>query len=433
VSHANLARGALAIRAGDLSSAATYARALEEAQCRDVAGLLRGQLLRTRVEPQSGSSETAACLARLRAIAAAQRSKPGMLATDLLTRISETGPIHGEIVLLESGDNYILSQFAEEVVGSLHRLSKEALLVVQGEAERRSTRWVGALRRQAILADDASRAAIELLARIGDPRDAVFLRSLATHDRTLRPTAAAMSRRLAPSVEIADLGIVELSIDRKPIAKRLRRKVLGLLCFVSSRPMMAATRDEALDALWPDLAPTTAVNSLHQTIYFLRRLLEPDYREGLGAGYVQFDGEVLSFDGDLVDSQSRMCWRLIADGQRGDARAIDRLLASYTGKFALDFSYEDWAHAYRENLHAAVLGVVEQRIELLLHAGDSDRAAQAAQTILMVDATADAIELQLLRAYKRGGRHAAAAEQYAHYATMLREELGTDPPLLADI
>ena len=196
---------------------------------------------------------------------------------------------------------------------------------------------------------------------------------------------------------------------------------------------MASTRDEALEALWPDLAPTTAVNSLHQTIYFLRRLLEPNYKEGVGAGYVLFDGEVLSFDSDLIDSRSRRCWRLIASWQRGDHEAIDALLATYVGKFALDFSYEDWAAAYRENLHAAVLGAVEQEIAGLIRAGNTDKAALAAQSLLLVDPTADAIELQLLQAYKRGGRHAAAAEQYAHYSSMVRDELGVEPPAFADI
>ena len=56
-----------------------------------------------------------------------------------------------------------------------------------------------------------------------------------------------------------------------------------------------------------------------------------------------------------------------------------------------------------------------------------------AQRVLAIDPAADAIELELLRAYKLGGRHAAAAEQYAHYAAYLRGELGADPPAYQDI
>jgi DNA-binding SARP family transcriptional activator len=53
--------------------------------------------------------------------------------------------------------------------------------------------------------------------------------------------------------------------------------------------------------------------------------------------------------------------------------------------------------------------------------------------MLAVDPTADAVELGLLRIYKSTGRQAAAAEQYAHYAGVLREELGAEPPSFDDI
>ena len=35
--------------------------------------------------------------------------------------------------------------------------------------------------------------------------------------------------------------------------------------------------------------------------------------------------------------------------------------------------------------------------------------------------------LPLLRLYRVSGAHSAAAEQYAHYATYMREELGVEP------
>ena len=37
---------------------------------------------------------------------------------------------------------------------------------------------------------------------------------------------------------------------------------------------MSSTRDQVLDALWPELDPVDALNSLNQTVYFLRRVLE---------------------------------------------------------------------------------------------------------------------------------------------------------------
>ena len=49
-------------------------------------------------------------------------------------------------------------------------------------------------------------------------------------------------------------------------------------------PDLASTRDQVLEALWPDLDPVDAVNSLNQTVYFLRRVLEEDYVDDLSPG-----------------------------------------------------------------------------------------------------------------------------------------------------
>jgi DNA-binding SARP family transcriptional activator len=357
---------------------------------------------------------------------------PCQLLVELLAGIAGDTTIDSAVTQLSEPESYLLSYLAEEMVRSIDRLSEPALGLVSQEAMRRPNRWIYPIREAALL-PAASRRAVRLMADIGGSAEASMLRAAATRDKSLRDIASEMTRRLAARVEVDDLGVVALLVGGERNSRRVRRKVLGLLCFVASRPLMAATRDEALDALWPDLAPATAVNSLHQTIYFLGRLLEPEYREGLSAGYLQFDGEVLRLDPDLVDTASRRCWRKIAGWQEGDETQADELVVAYRAKFALDFSYEDWAQSYRENLHAAVLSTAEARIDQLLMRGESDHAAQAAQALLRVDPTADAIELQLLKAYKIGGRHAAAAEQYAHYASIIRDELGADPPALADI
>jgi two-component SAPR family response regulator len=109
------------------------------------------------------------------------------------------------------------------------------------------------------------------------------------------------------------------------------------------------------------------------------------------------------------------------------------LVEIYRGTYALDFSYDEWAVSYRDNLHAAVLAAIEVELRTALKSFDVDRAIEIAQAILAVDPAADAIELELLRAYKIGGRQAAATEQYAHYASYVRRELGAEPPSFDDI
>ena len=74
------------------------------------------------------------------------------------------------------------------------------------------------------------------LAAIGGRDDESFLRVIGASSKAVRPIASAISRRLAPAVYLWDLGPVRLEIGGVPLRQRLRRKVLGLLCFLASHP-----------------------------------------------------------------------------------------------------------------------------------------------------------------------------------------------------
>ena len=109
---------------------------------------------------------------------------------------------------------------------------------------------------------------------------------------------------------------------------------------------------------------------------------------------------------------------------------VERLATLYRGRFALDFEYEDWASGYRDSLHATYLEVIERSVHDDFKSGHFDRAIRIARRALDVDRTAEQIEVSLLRLYRVSGAHAAAAEQYAHYASYMRDELGVEPPPL---
>ncbi len=126
---------------------------------------------------------------------------------------------------------------------------------------------------------------------------------------------------------------------------------------------MSATRDQVLDALWPDLEPDVAANSLNQTIYFLRRVFEPAFSEDVTSpGYVHHDSDVLWLDPELVTSRSIATRRSQFARPRRDPSPenVERLSAAYGGRFALDFAYEEWAVAYRDSMHAAYLEIIER-------------------------------------------------------------------------
>ena len=189
-------------------------------------------------------------------------------------------------------------------------------------------------------------------------------------------------------VEDQNRVIIEIG-NRIVQGSAVRRKVLALLCFLLTRPSLSSTRDQVLDALWPDLDPPDALNSLNQTVYFLRRVLEERYVEDLSPGYLHHDSDLIWLDPELVTSRSNDCRRLIKSlPLRQPPIKSMPLVEAYRGRFALDFEYEEWAAPYRDWLHASYLEIVERAVADDLETGHFERGINLARQVLDVDPNA---------------------------------------------
>ena len=330
----------------------------------------------------------------------------------------------------------VLSMLAEAVVLRLGDLDTSAAELVFSEAERRPWRWRPALRSALRrTSGPATEAAATLLEAIGEREDVALLdRVDRTRDRRGPRLGHRLSRRLAERVFIEDLGRVRVIAGSRTIeGAEVRRKVLALLCLLLTRPRFASTRDEVIDSLWPDHDPASALNSLNQTVYFLRRVFEPTYADEVSPGYVGQDGETIWLDQELISCRSRHCLELIESMPGVPTPEGSLALAkAYRGRFALDFMYEEWAAGYRDGLHAAYLRVMENSIRLDLDSGHLHRGTFIAEQASAVDPEAEGIQVALIRLYQHSGAHAAAAEQYRHYARGMTD-LGLEPTALADL
>jgi len=372
------------------------------------------------------------------ALATAQGAKLWSMFGKTLISLADRGADHSAAVLTAGTQlPAVLSTLSNVVLIRIAGLNAAALSEVAHEAERRPWRWRESLRRSLPHAEglDLQRLA-ELLERVGQADDIWRLREA---ERRIRHGKGprlgfALARRLAHRVFVEDLGRVRVVVGERTIeGGDVRRKVLALLCLLLSKPSFASTRDEVLDSLWPEHDPSSALNSLNQTVYFLRRVFEPDFRDETSPGYVGQDGETIWLDSDLVDSRSRRCFELIrATPGEPTTEAAVAIASQYRGRFALDFAYEEWAAAYRDALHAGYLRIVERAVHADLDTGHLGRGIFIAERAVEVDPDAEEIQLALVRLYRHSGAHAAAAEQYAHYSKIMND-LGIDPPPLADL
>lgn len=343
------------------------------------------------------------------------------------------------VASIGSARPWVLTYLADVLVPELGSLNNDAVSIAGAATRLHSARWRTELRRFIDAGPDGRTEVIgRLLEGIGERQDIRRLRGIARHrkrDSRAADLGRALARRIALKVRLEDQGRVTIVVGDKVVAgSNVRRKVLALACFLISRPNMSCTRDQVLDALWPDMDPETAANSLNQTVYFLRRVFEEEYVEDESPGYLHHDSELIWLDTELISSRSAECRAYLREmGRPPTPDQVERLSSMYRGRFALDFEYEHWADDHRDTMHAAYLEIMERAVRDDLAAGHHDRGIAVARAALEVEPSAEQIEITLLRLYRVTGAHAAAAEQYEHYASTVREELGIDPPTLESL
>jgi two-component SAPR family response regulator len=171
-------------------------------------------------------------------------------------------------------------------------------------------------------------------------------------------------------------------------------------------------------------------------MYFLRRDIDPWFDDDVSAPYIRAQGELVLLDTDKVTAQSAVFQEEATRRLRGSTRDTEgagALLRRYTGRFAPEFEYEEWAAGWRDSVHAAFLLLSQRTARELIEEGHYGEAVVVARHALSVDPDAIDLEGVLIWLYARLGSARAAAEQYAHYASSYEEVAGTPPRSLADL
>jgi LuxR family maltose regulon positive regulatory protein len=331
-----------------------------------------------------------------------------------------------------------LQQVADAIGQSLHLLPVLPAELI-ASISRWRTRWLPVLRKQLDSGDTANAAvAASLLDDYGSSEDVIRLRAFdKTYRKRLRLVGLGrrLAKRTSPILFVHDLGRVELRVGNRDIPMSdIRRKPASLLMYLVTRPNFTATREQVLDELWPDVDPVAGANSLNQSLYFVRREIDPWYEDDTSVDYLSFESELLWLDADIV--------RVASADFLGDARELLvrdfstahalSVISRYTGPFCPEFEYEEWAIAWRARVHAAFLDFASTAIRRALAGNDAAGARDLASAALSQDPAAEEIERELIRLYWRLGAHSAAETQYEHLAGRDRAD-GLDPPSLIDM
>ena len=211
------------------------------------------------------------------------------------------------------------------------------------------------------------------------------------------------------------------------VPKRRLRLLLAVLVAYAGQ---ALTRDMVLDLLWPEADPGAAINSLNQTVFQLRRLLDPSYRDGDSPLYLISNSETVQFNRELVRTDLSEFRRLagrVNSGEAINAQIGASLLALIRGEFLSDVRYEDWAWNLATAVHNEVRSVLLPLATGPLHSDDSDLGVRAACALVALDNFDESAQIALADRLAESGRRSAARESIAQFSRRLRDELDEDP------
>lgn len=167
-------------------------------------------------------------------------------------------------------------------------------------------------------------------------------------------------------------------------------------------------REQAIEALWPQLGPEAGSANLRKAAHHARRALRHDDAVVLSGGWVAL------FPSHRIETDVG-CFERLAEAalrSRGPAACAEAAAAS-TGVLLPESLYEEWSQARRDRLRSL-------HLELLRQSGQWDRLVE------LEPADEPAYQALMRTAVASGNRH-AAIQWYRRLRTNLEQELGLPP------
>jgi DNA-binding SARP family transcriptional activator len=217
---------------------------------------------------------------------------------------------------------------------------------------------------------------------------------------------------------------VTVGQDVVPAAVWRRSRAAALVKLLALSPRHRLQREEVMDLLWPDLAPAAAAANLRKALHYARKAVDLDRDESLIAS--AGDALFLPSERLWVDAEA---WRAAAANARraGDPGAYAAAVDLYGAGLLPDDRYEEWALAYRDELHSEFVTLLEELTALLEARGEIEAALRAADRLVDVEPLREQGHVALIRLHALAGRRGEALRRYEHLRALLKGELGVEP------
>jgi len=233
----------------------------------------------------------------------------------------------------------------------------------------------------------------------------------------------------AEAVRVRLLGGFSFSMGNQIVSEDAwhLKKAANLIKLLALSPEHRLHREQAMDLLWPALAPKAAANNLHYALHNARRTL--GIASSSASPYLRYQGEqlVLCPGGQLwVDVEA------FEDAARAARRIREpapyrRAIDLYAGELLPADRYEEWAEARRQELRGTFLSLLVELAWLHEERGEYGAGIEVIGKVLAEEPTSEEAHVRLMRLYAFSGRRGEALGQYERLREVLSGELGAEP------
>lgn len=303
-------------------------------------------------------------------------------------------------------------------------------------------RAVPYLAEQAEGADETTRATmVEALTRIGGPIAIGALQKIARRGAG-RPSTSRAAEEVARApikpLRIEALGKFEVRLGDTPIpADRWNsRRALRLFQFLLLARFRWVPKEQVMEGLWPDADPERATTSLWQSVYQLRRTLEPGLTELRNSRYVRFQnesyriepGEGFIYDVLEFELKLRSGERLLGEGKPSAGRRdLRRAVEIYRGDFLAESPYVDFAADEREAQKDRLTRCLHLLVESLVQSRRWTEVIPLCRRGLDADPYHEGFHSRLIEANLALGNRLESLDGYQRYEDLLSRDLGLLP------
>jgi DNA-binding SARP family transcriptional activator len=230
--------------------------------------------------------------------------------------------------------------------------------------------------------------------------------------------AVAVEAAPASALRVGLLGPFRVEVGGQHIGSWRTAKVRDLMAYLVLAGDRPVSRDQIIEALWPDTDPEGGQSLLHTTLYYLRRTLKPT-----GDEPITFAGGAYRLERTRCEVDFERFQALAAGGGVDGWRAAADL---YRGELLEGFDYP-WCEAPRARARMLYLEVLRSLAAHLRRGPNPSEAIDWLQRLVQADPLAEDGHLALMECYAAAGNRSAALQQYRTLQNLLDEELGLEP------